>query len=62
MLVPWLYIYGCILGLNDLIIIMQMKSSLGIFSDDLEDLTEGIFKTAYTELGDTNAGTRSEQR
>ena len=37
----------------------QMKSSLGIF-DDLDDLTEGIFKSAYTELGNDDPGTRSE--
>ena len=38
----------------------QMKPNLGIFNDDLEDLTEGMFKSAYTELGNADAGTRSE--
>ena len=42
------------------IVIIQMKPSLGIFDDDTEDITEGIFKSAYTELGDADAGTRSE--
>ena len=43
-----------------IIAMQQMKPSLGIFNDDLEDLTEGIFKSAYTELGNADAGTRSE--
>lgn len=43
-----------------MIAMQQMNPSLGIFNDHLEDLTEGMFKTAYTELGSADAGTRSE--
>jgi hypothetical protein len=38
-----------------------MQPSLGIFNEDLEDLTEGMFTSAYTELSNADAGTRSKR-
>ena len=38
----------------------HMKPSLGIFNEDLEDLTAGRFTSVYTELGNVDAGTKSE--
>ena len=38
-----------------------MKTNLGIFIEDLDDISEQIFKSAYTELGNAEEGTRSER-